>query len=116
MYSPTGGKITFKRMQCGVLEGDIILVSNWIMDRLNIETYLVADQLAKNHVVLPGSAMKFSPKEKKLHSRAKAIRIDEPVFAVSYDECMTHIPETCGIIKARYAIAAERIALQDDDL
>ena len=113
MHSPTGGKITFTRMQCGVLESDTILVSNWIMDRLNIETYLVAEQMAKNHVVLPGNAMKFSPKEKMLRSSLNSIRIDEPVFARSYDECMTHIPETCGIIKARYAKAAERIALQD---
>ena len=55
LHSPSGGTIVFKRMQCVVLPGDEILLSNWCLDQLGLQTYDVLNTAAAAAVVIDGN-------------------------------------------------------------
>ena len=111
LHSPTGGVITFKNMQMGVLDGDTILVSSWMMKKMSIETYSIAEECAKRHAVFEGNST-FIPEEN-TKPRVRTLRVEEPLVTESFDSCMEQIPAMTSKIKARYIAASERFDLED---
>ena len=107
LHSPDGGVVTFKKMQFGVLDGDTILISNWVMDQMRIDSYSIAEEFAKRHAVFEGNST-FIPMERP-SPRVRSLRVEEPAVTASFDSCMEQIPAMTKTIKARYIAASERI-------
>ena len=96
LHSPSGGTVVFKRMQCVVLPGDEVLLSNWCLDQLGLKTYDVLNAAADKAVVIEGNVQSQDLIDDVEASDASIRRLhgDAGANVIHYFDPRSHIDET----------------------